>query len=175
MSGTFLINLPGFAALKSFLERRGLSGQSLVVLAPFVWLSLFFLIPLLVVAKISLSEAAIARPPYLPIAEFSDGFLSINLNFGNYQFLLDDPLYLNAYLESIKIAGISTIFALLIGYPMAYLIARSPADQRNTLLMLVVLPFWTSFLLRVYAWIGFLKSNGLILSLIHISEPTRPY
>ena len=162
MSNATLSKLPGFTALESFLVRRGLSGQSLVVFAPLAWLTLFFLIPFLVVAKISLSEAAIARPPYLPIAEFSDGFLSINLNFGNYQFLLDDPLYLNAYLESIKIAGISTIFALLIGYPMAYLIARAPANQRNTLLMLVVLPFWTSFLLRVYAWIGFLKSNGLI-------------
>ena len=162
MSIATFSKLPGFTALESFLVRRGLSGQSLVVFAPLAWLTLFFLIPFLVVAKISLSEAAIARPPYLPIAEFSDGFLSINLNFGNYQFLLDDPLYLNAYLESIKIAGISTIFALLIGYPMAYLIARAPANQRNTLLMLVVLPFWTSFLLRVYAWIGFLKSNGLI-------------
>ena len=139
-----------------------MSGRSLVIAIPFLWLLLFFLVPFLVVAKISLSEAAIARPPYLPIWSWEDGFFNINLNFGNYLFLFDDPLYLAAYLESVKIAAIATVFTLLIGYPMAYLIARATPDKRNLLLMLVILPFWTSFLLRVYAWVGFLKENGVI-------------
>ncbi|MGQ7847088.1 ABC transporter permease subunit [Granulosicoccus sp. 3-233] len=157
------------------LRRLGVSGRGLVIATPTLWLLLFFLVPLLVVAKISLSEAAIARPPYLPIWEWADGFLQIRLNLGNYLFLLDDPLYLAAYVESVRIAGISTIFTLLIGYPMAYLIARSNPGTRNILLMLVVLPFWTSFLLRVYAWIGFLKANGIVnnvlLSLGVIDQP----
>ncbi len=167
--------LPGGKFIGSMLAKFGFSGRGLVIAIPAFWLMLFFLIPFLVVAKISLSEAAIARPPYLPIWEWSDGFLNLNLNFGNYLFLLEDPLYLSAYVESIKIAAISTFITLLIGYPMAYLIARSPADTRNILLMLVVLPFWTSFLLRVYAWIGFLKANGIInnflLSIGIIDEP----
>lgn len=161
-----LQRLPGSKWIASTLSKIGLDGRSLVVAVPLIWLSIFFLIPFLVVAKISLSEAAIARPPYLPIMGFSDGVLSFDLNFNNYLFLFEDPLYLNAYVESLKIAGISTLFTLLLGYPMAYLIARAPSYQRNTLLMLVVLPFWTSFLLRVYAWIGFLKGNGLINSLL---------
>ena len=154
--------LPGGRLIGAVLEKLGLGGRGLVIAIPTLWLLLFFLIPFLVVAKISLSEAAIARPPYLPIWNWEDGFLNLTLNFGNYLFLLDDPLYISAYLESVKIAGISTFVTLLIGYPMAYLIARSAPDTRNILLMLVVLPFWTSFLLRVYAWIGFLKGNGII-------------
>ncbi len=167
--------LPGSKFIGSVLEKFGLGGRGLVIAVPTLWLLLFFLIPFLVVAKLSLSEAAIARPPYLPIWEWDDGFLNLSLNFGNFLFLLDDPLYLSAYLESIKIAAIATFITLLVGYPMAYLIARSPVHQRNMLLMLVVLPFWTSFLLRVYAWIGFLKSNGIInnflLSIGIIDEP----
>jgi putrescine transport system permease protein len=99
----------------------------------------------------------------------------VKLNFGNFQFLTQDPLYLNAYLSSIKIAAISTALCLLVGYPISYYIARSPDSQRNFLLMLVILPFWTSFLLRVYAWIGILKSNGVVnnvlMSLGIIHEP----
>ena len=145
------------------LERLGLSGRTLVIAVPTIWLLVFFLIPFLVVAKISLSEAAIARPPYLPLYEWlEEGGLQIILNFGNYLFLWEDSLYISAYLSSIKIAVVSTVFCLLIGYPMAYFIARSGEQMRNVLLMLVILPFWTSFLLRVYAWIGFLKGNGII-------------
>jgi len=168
-------SLPLGSKIGALLGRLGLKGRILVIAIPTVWLLVFFLIPFLVVAKISFSEAAIARPPYLPIVEWVDGFLRVNLNFGNYLFLLEDPLYVAAYLGSVKIAGVATIIALLIGYPMAYLIARSAPDRRNLLLMLVVLPFWTSFLLRVYAWIGFLKSNGvinnLLLSVGIIDEP----
>lgn len=159
-------SLPLGSRIGSLLGRMGLKGRLLVIAIPTVWLLVFFLIPFLVVAKISFSEAAIARPPYLPVVEWIDGFFRVNLNFNNYFFLLEDPLYLAAYLGSVKIAGVATLIALLIGYPMAYLIARSPPDQRNLLLMLVVLPFWTSFLLRVYAWIGFLKGNGVINNLL---------
>ncbi len=145
---------------------RGRRGRALVIALPMLWLLIFFLIPFVYVTKISLSEAAIARPPYLPLWSWDDGVLGISLNFGNYLFLLQDSLYFAAYLESVRIAAVSTLFALLIGYPMAYMIARAPEGQRNLLLMLVILPFWTSFLLRVYAWIGFLKSNGVINNLL---------
>ncbi|MDB5541115.1 MAG: putrescine transport system permease protein PotH [Devosia sp.] len=139
------------------------TGRSLVILAPALWLTIFFLIPLAVVFKISLSEAAIARPPYLPLLTVDpDGTVQLTLHLNNYLFLLSDSLYINSYLNSIKIALISTVIALLIAYPMAYAIARAPEKWRNILLMLVILPFWSSFLLRVYAWIGFLKGNGVI-------------
>jgi putrescine transport system permease protein len=149
--------------LRTLMVRAGLGGRSAVIAPPMLWLALFFLVPLAVVSKISLSEAVSARPPYLPLLVFSDdGSLQLTLHLSNYLFLFEDPLYIAAYLNSVKIAGISTIIALLIGYPMAYFIARSPGRLRNILLMLVILPFWSSFLLRVYAWIGFLKNNGVI-------------
>jgi putrescine transport system permease protein len=129
---------------------------------PLIWLLVFFLVPFLVVAKISLSEAAIAMPPYLPLVEWDDGMAVVTLNFGNFGYLLEDPLYLNAYLSSLRIAFVSAVLALLVGYPIAYYIARSPDPRRQILLTLVILPFWTSFLLRVYAWQGFLRSNGVI-------------
>lgn len=158
------------------LKRLGLKGRTLVIAVPTLWLLVFFLIPFAVVLKISLSEALIARPPYAPLYEWDEeGRLLLSLNFGNYRYLWEDSLYFFAYLESIKIAAVSTVCCLLIGYPMAYYIARSPERWRNVLLMLVILPFWTSFLLRVYAWIGILKSNGLInnflMSLGIISAP----
>ncbi len=154
--------LPFAGLIGKILGRIGLSGRALVIAIPTLWLFIFFLVPFAVVAKISLSEAAIARPPYLPLWNWSDGILSISLNFSNYQYLIDDALYYLAYLESIQISAISTFIALLIGYPMAYMIARASPSRRNLLLMLVILPFWTSFLLRVYAWIGILKGNGVI-------------
>jgi putrescine transport system permease protein len=144
------------------LRRLGLRGRTLVIAVPFLWLLVFFLIPFLVVAKISLSEPAIAMPPYVPLVEWDELRAILTLNFGNFAFLLDDPLYLNAYLSSLKIAFVSAVLALIVGYPMAYFIARSQDPWRSLLLMLVILPFWTSFLLRVYAWQGFLRSNGVI-------------
>jgi putrescine transport system permease protein len=140
----------------------GLDGRGLVIAVPVIWLAVFFLIPFLVVAKISLSEPAIAMPPYLPLVEWDEGRAIVTLNFGNFAYLLDDPLYINAYLSSLRIAFVSAVLALLVGYPMAYYIARSPEPRRSLLLTLVILPFWTSFLLRVYAWQGFLRSNGVI-------------
>ncbi|WBL33213.1 ABC transporter permease subunit [Sinirhodobacter sp. HNIBRBA609] len=160
---------------RGLFEWVGAKGRAFVVAAPLAWLTLFFLLPFVVLAKISLSESAIARPPYLPIWEWAEGVLNVSLNFGNYLFLTEDPLYLMAYLGSIKIAAAATVITLLIGYPMAYVIARAPQHRRNILLMLVVLPFWTSFLLRVYAWIGILKGNGVInnvlMSMGVINEP----
>jgi putrescine transport system permease protein len=148
--------------MTALLKRLGFSGRALVIAVPFLWLLVFFLIPFLVVAKISLSEPAIAMPPYVPLVEWDELRAILTLNFGNFAFLFDDPLYLNAYLSSLKIAFISAVLALIVGYPMAYYIARSQDPWRSLLLMLVILPFWTSFLLRVYAWQGFLRSNGVI-------------
>ncbi len=145
------------------LRRLGLSGRSVVAGVPYLWLLLFFLVPFAIVLKISFSDAQIAMPPYQPLLSWiGEKVLQVKLNFGNYAFLVEDNLYWKAYLNSIFVAGVATLLCLLIGYPMAYAIARSPASTRNVLLLLVILPFWTSFLLRVYAWIGLLKNNGLI-------------
>ncbi len=140
----------------------GLGGRALVIAVPLVWLAIFFLIPFLVVAKISISESMIAQPPYGAIAEWDGWRLMLTVNLENFQYLWEDSLYLNAYLFSIRIAFVSAFLALLIGYPMAYAIARAAEPTRTLLLMLVILPFWTSFLLRVYAWQGFLRSNGVV-------------
>jgi putrescine transport system permease protein len=148
--------------MTSLLKRLGFRGRALVVAVPLIWLLIFFLIPFLVVAKISLSEPAIAMPPYVPLVEWDELRAILTLNFGNFAFLFDDPLYLNAYLSSLKIAFVSAVLSLLVGYPMAYYIALSQDPWRSLLLMMVILPFWTSFLLRVYAWQGFLRSNGVI-------------
>jgi len=134
-----------------------------LIIIPGLWLFLFFFIPFVIVGKISFSQAAIARPPYLPLWEWSrEGIIKISLNLENFAFLLQDRLYIAAYLNSIKIAFFSTLITLVIAYPIALSIARAPERSRNLLLMAVILPFWTSFLLRVYAWIGMLKTNGII-------------
>ncbi|VAV99760.1 Putrescine transport system permease protein PotH (TC 3.A.1.11.2) [hydrothermal vent metagenome] len=162
--------------LFGLLARLGLRGRTLVIAIPFWWLMIFFMIPFAVVAKISFSEAIIARPPYSNILTWSDdGVLQIKLILSNYAYLLEDTLYVSAYWSSVKIAFFSTLAALLVAYPMAYYIARTSERRRNILLMLIILPFWTSFLLRVYAWIGILKTNGIInnvlMSLGITSEP----
>ena len=140
----------------------GLSGRALVIAAPAAWLTLLFLIPLAVVFGISLATKQFGKPPYSDLLTTEDGTVQLTLHLSNYVRLFTDSLYVAAYLNSIKIAFISTIFALLIGYPMAYFIARSSDRWRNILLMLVILPFWTSFLLRVYALTGFMRGNGVI-------------
>lgn len=142
-------------------------ASRLVVIVPYLWLLFFFLVPFLIVFKISLSQSAIAMPPYTPVFDFADGLAAFfaplkELSFDNYLWLTQDALYFNAYLTSVVIAGISTVLTLLVGYPLAYGMARAPASLRPTLLMLVILPFWTSFLIRVYAWIGILKPEGLL-------------
>ena len=167
---------PKKPSLQRAVTYLGAKGRLLVIGVPLWWLIIFFLVPFAVVAKISLAEAVIARPPYTPLISWSsDGALLLKLNLANYTYLFEDSLYVTAYLSSIKVAFISTVISLLVAYPMAYYIARAPEHRRNILLMLVILPFWTSFLLRVYAWIGILKGNGVInnmlLSLGVISEP----
>jgi putrescine transport system permease protein len=138
-------------------------GRRIVQAIPTVWLLILFFIPFIIVFKISFAESRLAMPPYTPLLEWVGGKLvSIKLNFSNYAFLFTDALYGASYLYSLKVAAVSTLFCLLIGYPMAYAIARSSESSRNVLLMLIILPFWTSFLLRVYAWIGLLKTNGVI-------------
>ncbi len=145
---------------------RAVAGR-LVIAVPYLWLLLFFLIPFVIVFKISLSQTAIAMPPYVPVFDLSEGisglFASLReLSFENYLWLTEDTLYFNAYISSLMIAGASTFLTLLVGYPIAYGMARAPATLRPVLLMLVILPFWTSFLIRVYAWIGILKPEGLL-------------
>lgn len=138
-------------------------GRFGIAALPWFWLGLFFVLPFLFVLKISLAEPQLAQPPYMElIREFEDGIVTLVINFGNYQLLFEDSLYINALLGSIKVAAISTLLAILVGYPMALGIARAPVHWRLPLLMLIILPFWTSFLIRVYAWIGILKNNGLL-------------
>ncbi len=139
----------------------------LVITVPYLWLLVFFLIPFFIVFKISLSEVAMSIPPYTPSLDLAEGLSALwekikQLSFDNYLWLVDDPLYYKSYLSSVRIAAVSTFLTLLIAYPMAYGLARAPATIRPTLLMLVILPFWTSFLIRVYAWIGILKPEGLL-------------
>ncbi|RLA40915.1 MAG: putrescine ABC transporter permease PotH [Gammaproteobacteria bacterium] len=142
------------------------SGKTLVISIPFIWLLLFLVAPFAIVFKISFAEMAVARPPFTDLFSYVEEKLSIILNVGNYLFLLKDHLYVAAYLSSLKTAAIATFLALLIGYPIAYGIARSNSGIRNLLLLGIILPSWTSFLLRIYAWIGILKTNGLINNLL---------
>ncbi|MFT5115381.1 MAG: putrescine transport system permease protein [Parasphingorhabdus sp.] len=152
--------------------------KTVVMAIPFLWLLIFFLAPFFIVLKISLSEATIASPPFMPMLEWVDeGILHIKIVLDNYAYLWEDDLYVKTYLNSIKISSISTLIALFIGYPMAYAIVRSRETTRNILLMLVILPFWTSFLLRVYAWMGLLADQGtfnnLLIGLGLIDDPIR--
>jgi putrescine transport system permease protein len=150
-------------------RRRGLIG------IPYLWVVLFTLLPLAIVLKISFAENRLAIPPYGPLFETGDEGLRLGATLESYARLLSDSLYIRAYLSSIRYALAATLISLLLGYPMAYAIARAPKAWRVALLMLVILPFWTSFLLRVYAWIGLLKGNGLVnnvlIALGVVSEP----
>jgi putrescine transport system permease protein len=142
-------------------------ARTAVSSVPMVWLLLFFLVPFVIVLKISFSEALLAMPPYAPLLAWThERVLSIQLHLANYHFLFSDALYLDSFLYSLKVAAVSTALCLLLGYPMALGITRATPALRNLLLMLVILPFWTSFLLRVYAWIGLLKDDGLINNLL---------
>jgi putrescine transport system permease protein len=140
------------------------SGKRLVIALPFLWLLLFFLVPFLIVLKISFAEVQVAMPPYTSLLEWvADAKrLVVNVNLSNYLFLLTDSLYASTFLYSVKVAGVSTLLCLVLGFPMAYAIARAGPTLRNLWLMLIILPFWTSFLLRVYAWVGLLKTDGVI-------------
>ncbi len=158
---------PAYLWSQNWLRRTGVTGRGFVIAIPYLWLLLFFLVPFIIVLKISFSDTQLAMPPYAPLLQWvGEQALAIRINLENFVFLMTDALYVRAYLNSIGVAAVSTLLCLLIGYPMAYGIARSSATWRNVLLMLVILPFWTSFLLRVYAWIGLLKSNGVINNLL---------
>jgi len=142
------------------------SGRTTVIGIPFLWLLLFLVVPFAIVFKISFAEMAVAIPPFTELLTFVEEKLAVSLNIGNYLFLLKDHLYVTAYLSSLRIAAVATFQALLVGYPIAYGLARAHPGIRNLLLLGIVLPSWTSFLLRIYAWIGILKTNGLINSLL---------
>ncbi|MCA1336157.1 ABC transporter permease subunit [Pseudooceanicola marinus] len=152
----------------------------ILILVPYLWLLALFLVPFLIVVKISLSDVALARPPYFPQLDLSGGWAAIRdfvaeLDFENFAFLASDDLYWKAYLSSLRIALISTLLTLLIGFPVAYGMASARPEWRPTLMMLVILPFWTSFLIRVYSWMGILSQNGLLNTFLLwtgvISEP----
>jgi len=160
---TFVRECPPYRWGASMCNACGLQGRSLTVMIPYLWLLVLFLAPFLIVFKISFSEIRIAMPPYAPLWEMIDGvYLQITLNLENYMLLFQDDLYIKSYLSSIKIASISTLLTLLVGYAIAYGMARAPKSMQLTLVMLVILPFWTSFLIRVYAWTGILKSKGFL-------------
>jgi putrescine transport system permease protein len=156
---------------------RNWSGQRLVIAIPYLWLLVFFLVPFLIVLKISFAEfSPLGRPPYEPVFQWlEEGALQIKLLVGSYVYLFNEPLYVSSWIYSIKVAFFSTIFCLMLGYPMAYAISRAEPTYRNVFLMLIILPFWTSFLLRVYAWIGLLKTDGVINNVLQfigiINEP----
>ena len=153
-------------------------GARLVVLVPFIWLALFFLVPFLIVFKISLSQPAIAQPPYAPVLDLSGGWSAVTafvagLGFSNYQLIGSDSLYLTSYLKSLQIAAISTFLLLLIALPLAQGMARAPRNWQPVLFVSIMLPFWTSFLIRIYAWVNILQHDGLLNQLLlalHIVE-----
>jgi putrescine transport system permease protein len=149
-------------------------------IAPYVWMVLFFLVPFGFVAKISLSQTAIAQPPYTPAFDLSAGWATLQdafaaLSLDNFRLLLSDDLYLASYLRSVVVAAIATAILLLIGYPIAYGMARLPKRWQGIAMMLVIVPFWTSFLIRIYAWINILQHDGLLnqilLALHLVSAP----
>jgi putrescine transport system permease protein len=152
----------------------------IAAIAPYLWMVLLFLVPFLLVLKISLSQTAIAQPPYLPVFDLTQGLAAIKaafagLSLDNFRLLLSDSLYLSSYLRSLVVAGVSTAILLLIGYPIAYGMARLPRRWQGVAMMLVIVPFWTSFLIRIYAWINILQHDGLLnkilLGLHLISAP----
>lgn len=145
-----------------WLQRQRPSGRTVVIAVPFVGLLITLLLPFLLVLKISFAEALLGIPPYTPLMATADGAWTFTLRVNNYATLIGDWIYIDAYLNSLKVAATTTLLCLLVGYPIAYCIARAPQAQRNTLLIAVMLPFWTSSLIRVYAWVGILKSNGLL-------------
>jgi putrescine transport system permease protein len=142
-------------------------GQRLIILLPYLWLLAFFLVPFAIVLKISLSQTVVAQPPYVPVFDLSAGWAGLKnfiagLDFDTYVALTSDAIYLSSYLKSLQVAAFSTAMLLLIGYPIAYGMARAPRGLQPILVALVVLPFWTSFLIRVYAWINILQHDGLL-------------
>ena len=161
--------------IPTFLKRI-FNGRNTVISIPYLWLLFLFLFPFIIVLKISFAQPVLAMPPYTDLLKWGESWWpAIQASFDSYLFLFSDSLYIHAYLSSLKIAIISTILTLIIGYSIAYSVARAPTRWRGILLMMVILPFWTSFLIRVYAWIGILKTEGLLnLFLITIGIIEKP-
>jgi putrescine transport system permease protein len=159
---------------------REKAGRAVVIGVPYLWLAVFFLLPFAIVLKISMSDPVTAQPPYTPVLDWRGGLghwrdFLLSLDSENFETLWGDDLYWYAALSSVRIALVSTVLLLLVGYPMAYAMARAAPELRPLLVAMVILPFWTSFLIRVYAWIGILKPEGLLNQLLLwlgvISEP----
>ena len=144
--------------------RSLVTGRTAVIGLPYLWLLVFFLLPFLIVARISVSE--MDNVVFRDLVSFKEGLLQLSLKFSGYQFIAEDPLYFDTYLRSVKYAAATTVLCLAIGYPFAYFMARAKATAQPALLMLVMLPFWTSFLLRVYAWKGLLSEGGWVADAI---------
>lgn len=153
--------------------------RKLAIIPPFAWLAVFLLVPFLLVLKISFADLRFGIPPYTPLATLEEGTLRISAYFSSYMLLLSDSLYIATYVSSVKMALVTTACCALIGYPMAYYIARATPRARNLMLLAVILPFWTSLLLRVYAWVGILRNDGLLnnalLALGIIDTPLEIY
>ncbi len=156
--------------------------RKLLIAIPYFWLLVLFLVPFLIVLKISLSDTAIARPPYTPTLDLSLGWAGVKdffsqLDMENFTFLTEDALYWKAYLSSLEIALVATLATLIVGFPIAYGMAKAPSEWRPTLMMLIILPFWTSFLIRIYAWIGILSNEGYLNQILLwsgiIDEPLK--
>jgi putrescine transport system permease protein len=161
-------------------DQRRSFWQQLIARIPYAWLLAFFLVPFLIVLKISLSQSAIAQPPYTPLLDFNAGWQGLRaffagLSLDNYVLVGSDPLYFFSYLKSLEIAAFSTLILLVIGYPIAYGIARTPRRWQAVLVLLTVLPFWTSLLIRIYAWMNILQRDGplndVLLALSIVKEP----
>ena len=143
------------------MQFKWLNGRTAVIGVPYLWLIACSLVPFFIILKISMVEMEISNP-FGTLLTYTDGIVSLKIKISNYLFIAQDKLYVLTYLSSIKFAAITTVFCLAIGYPFAYFMARANPSIRPTLMMLVMLPFWTSFLLRIYAWKGMLANNGVI-------------
>lgn len=153
-------------------------GRRVVILVPYLWLAIFFLAPFVIVLKISLSQSVLAQPPYTPVLDLTAGWQGLKtfaaqLSLDSFGLLASDSLYLLSYFKSLQVAAISTVLLFALGYPIAYGMARAPKAWQPMLVMAVVLPFWTSFLIRIYAWINILQRDGLlndVLMRMHIID-----
>ena len=160
------------------MDRAQAGWRTIVIIVPYAWLFIFFLLPFFIVAKISVAQGMIASPPFSDMIDWAEeGVMTISIVFDNFTYIFDDDLYATTYVNSLKVSTISTILCLLLGYPIAYGITKSGPVTKNLLLFAVILPFWTSFLLRVYAWMGLLADQGtinnLLIALGIIDEPIR--
>ena len=166
---TFIIRILNALKIKQLLSRF------FVIALPYGWHILFFLIPFFIILKISLSESALGIPPIKPLCTWQEGLLHLKINMTNFLFLIEDSLYFEGYMQSLSLSFTATLICLIIGYPMAYGISKTKQPYRTFLLLLVILPFWTSFLVRIYSWMGILNPHGLInTSLLYFNIIQEP-